>query len=543
MNQAINPNSQYFSIVPQNGTQFTAGNKVIFEINPNIAYVKGKDCYLAFDIFNSSDNNEQMAFPTVSGANSIIDRMDIYSLNNGTLLESLSNVGQWAALENQYAHDVKDKLVSRQGVSDSCYAYNVTQVQATGVTTHVANNRDAAKLADGILNQNESGTAIYMARRFILPLRAGLFNHFDLDEKLTPIVLYGGLRIELTLADNDKVCCAVEGANGTGRYDPIGTGLVLKNDGAVAGGASPVLFSTDANFSSAELIESCGFVVGNKVLIEGTINGAGGASRVGVITALAVGTAGDANKLQITLGSVTGGGNITATAGGCTMKITESNRKYTVKRSELKLLQVLPTQAMLKAVAKESQVSFLSYDLFLDTLPTTSLSHQTEITSVANRAKAIFTMYTNTATETSANYEKSYYNGVVPNNVGDARSMRMNSIQYFIDNKLFPLKDYNPQRTKDKVQAHNEVIKAWSAINVPCKNLGNADGANMADYTNTFLIARELARENMVYQLKNSEAELRTKYDNTRAFNCRIYTYVFSEKVVNVADSGLSVIL
>jgi hypothetical protein len=64
----------------------------------------------------------------------------------------------------------------------------------------------------------------------------------------------------------------------------------------------------------------------------------------------------------------------------------------------------------------------------------------------------------------------------------------------------------------------------------------------MADYTNTFLIARELARENMVYQLKNSEAELRTKFDDTRGFNCRIYTYVFSEKVINVADSGLSVI-
>jgi hypothetical protein len=150
-------------------------------------------------------------------------------------------------------------------------------------------------------------------------------------------------------------------------------------------------------------------------------------------------------------------------------------------------------------------------------------------------------MMSNTQTETG-DYEKSYYNGLVPNNVADARSMRLNSVQYFIDNKLFPLKEYNPQRTHDKVQAHNEVIKAWSAINKPCRNLGDSKGSNMADYTNTFLIARELARENMVYQLKNSEAELRTKFDDVRAFNCRIYTYVFSEKVINVADSGLSVI-
>lgn len=540
MNQAINPNSQYYSIVPQNGTQFTAGNKIIFEINPNIAFVKGKDCYLAFDIFNSSANNEQMAFPTVAGANSVIDRMDIYSLNNGTLLESLSNYGQWAGLENQYHHDVKDHLVAKEGVSDSCFAYGVTQNQTTGVTTHVANNRVASSVADSLLNQNESGTAIYMARRFILPLRAGIFNHFDLEEKLTPIVLYSGLRIEITLADNNKVCCAVEGQDGTATFSPL-TGMTLKNDAAVAGGANPVLFSTNANFSSTALVEGSGFVVGNSVQLDGTINGVPADTRTATITALAVGTGGDANKMQITLGSVSGA-NITATAAGVVMKIVNSDRSYTIKRAELKLLQVLPTQQMMKATAKESQVSFLSYDLFLDTLPTSSLSHQTEITSVANRAKAIFTMCSNTATETS-NFEKSYYNGLVPNNVADTRSMRLNSIQYFIDNKLFPLKDYNPQRTKDKVQAHNEVIKAWSAINKPCRSLGNSDGANMADYTNSFLIARELARENMVYPLKNSEAELRTKYDNTRTFNCRVYTYVFSEKVINVADNGLSVIL
>tara|TARA_R100001440_G_scaffold3979_1_gene9359 strand:+ start:3742 stop:5370 length:1629 start_codon:yes stop_codon:yes gene_type:complete len=541
MNQMINPNSQYFSIVPQNGTQFTAGNKIIFEVNPNIAFVKGKDCYLAFDVFNSSSDNEQISFPTTAGANAMIDRMDIYSLNNGTLLESLSNLNQWAGLENQYHYDVKSNLVVKEGTSGECFAYNVTQNAATGVTSHAANDRKADKLGDVLISQNESGKAIYMARRFLLPLRAGIFNWWNLEEKLTPIVLYGGLRIEITLADNNKVCTNIDGKNGTAHYRPLTAPITLSNDGAVAGGANPVVSSNDANFDTKEKIEALGFVVGNKVTLSGNINGAGGASRGATITALAVGTGGIAGKCQITLGDVTGGGAITALAGGVTMGLVSTQKSYTVKRAELKLLQVLPTQEMMKATAKESQVSFLSYDLFLDTLPTSSLSHQTEITSVANRAKAIFTMMSNTQTETG-DYEKSYYNGLVPNNVADARSMRLNSIQYFIDNKLFPLKEYNPQRTHDKVQAHNEVIKAWSAINKPCRNLGDSKGSNMADYTNTFLIARELARENMVYQLKNSEAELRTKFDDVRAFNCRIYTYVFSEKVINVADSGLSVI-
>tara|TARA_A100000171_G_C2135723_1_gene150059 strand:- start:1364 stop:2989 length:1626 start_codon:yes stop_codon:yes gene_type:complete len=541
MNSEINNNSQYFSLAPQNGTgNFTAGNKIIFEINPNIGFVKGKDCYLAFDVFNSSANNEIIAFPPTAGANSMLDRIDIYSLNNGTLLESLQNINQWSALENQYSYDVKEPLVAKEGTSGECYAYKVTQNAGTGVTTHGANIPQANKLGDMLLSPVEGGKAVYMAKRYVLPLRSGIFNWWSLEEKLTPIVLYSGLRIEITLADNNKVCNNVLGIDGTGTNDVTTESFVLKVDAAVAGGANPVLFSNTTNFSTTTKVEQCGFVVGNKVSIKGTINGVAD-TRTATITGLAVAAAPNANRLQITLGSVSGA-NITAVAGTIYMFLTSSNKSYTIKKAELKLLQVLPTQQMLKQTAKESQVSYLSYDLFLDTLPTSSLSHQTEITSVANRAKAIFSLFSNTSKETD-NSEKGYYNGLVPNNVADARSMRMNSIQYFIDNKLYPLKEYNPQRTADKVQAHNEVIKAWSSINKPCRNLGDSKGSNMADYTNTFLVARELARENMVYPLKGSEAELRTKYDGVRTFNSRVFTYVFSEKVVNVANDGLSVIL
>lgn len=543
MNSAINPNSQYFSIVPQNGTSFSSGNKIIFEVNPNIAFVKGKDCYLAFDIFNNSANQEQWAFPNTAGASSIIERMDIYSLDNGVLLESLQNWNQWAALENQYAYDTKDNLVAKEGVSEECYAYEVSQNQTTGITSHGVNARRADRLADMLQSPNQSGTAIYSARRYLLPLRSGIFNWWNLDEKLTPIVLYGGLRIEITLAEDDKVCQNIYGIENNAILDTVNTGLAIKDDGAVAGGNSPVLFSNGAHFASAENIEACGYVLGNRVEVKGSINGgAPTTTRQGVITALATAAAPNANSLEITL-KLDGAQTITATANGdVVMKIIGNDKKYQVKKCELKLLQVLPTQQMMKAVAKESQINFLSYDLFLDTLPTSSLSHQTEITSVANRAKSIFSLVTNASQET-ANHQKGYYTGLVPNNVADPNSMRLNSIQYFINNKLFPLHDYNPQRTKDKVQAHNEVIKAWSSINKPCKNLGDSKGNNAADYTNSFLIARELARENMVYPLKNSEAELRTKYDDVRTFNSRFYSYVFSEKVVQVSKDGLSVIL
>ena len=80
-----------------------------------------------------------VAFPNTAGASSVIDRMDIYSLNNGTLLESLTNANQWAGIENQYSHDVKEQLVAKEGISGECFSYNVSQDQNTGVTTHNAN--------------------------------------------------------------------------------------------------------------------------------------------------------------------------------------------------------------------------------------------------------------------------------------------------------------------------------------------------------------------------------------------------------------------
>ena len=535
MNNSINPNSQYYSIVPQNGTTFTAGNKVIFEINPNVAFVKGKDCYLCLDVFNSSTNKEMWAYPNVAGANSLIERMDIYSLNNGTLLESLSNYNQWSGLENQYLYDVKDGIVSREGVSKECHAYNVSQNQTTGVTTHSINERVASNLSDVLVSQVEGANALYMAKRFCIPLRSGIFNWWNLEEKLTPVVLYGGLRIEITLADNNKVCKCIYGKDDTQTYDLYNGGVSIANDAAV-GGANTGNLTSQQNYSN---VEDSGLVIGNKFTLTGNLDGGGGGqTKTGEITNLSIA----ANKLVIAF-KLDGGVTLTNIAGGtAALTLTSFNPAYTLKKAELKLLQVLPTQQMMNMVAKESQIEFLSYDLFLDTLPNSSLSHQTEINSVANRGKAVFSMLSNVNQEDNRN-DPSYYNGVMPNNTADNRSARLNSVQYFINNKLFPLHDYNPQRTHDKVQSHNELIKSWSSINKPCKNLGDSKGANMADYTNTFLISRELARENMVYPLKNSEAELRTKYDNTRAFNCRIYTYVFSEKIVNVSDGGLSVIL
>ena len=59
-----------------------------------------------------------------------------------------------------------------------------------------------------------------------------------------------------------------------------------------------------------------------------------------------------------------------------------------------------------------------------------------------------------------------------------------------MDNKLQPVRSYNPGLTQDKVITFNEVVKALNNLSYEAKDLGNADGKNLELYTNMFIIAR-----------------------------------------------------
>ena len=83
MSQAIP--SKFVSLVPTNGTEFAVnlGQKVIFELQPSLGLIKGRDSYLVLDILNNSSDNQRLMLGSTAGADSIINRVDIYSLRTG----------------------------------------------------------------------------------------------------------------------------------------------------------------------------------------------------------------------------------------------------------------------------------------------------------------------------------------------------------------------------------------------------------------------------------------------------------------------------
>ena len=588
---SVAENSKFIALVADNGTEFTSEQKAIFTIHPDIGFIKGKDSYLSYDILNTCPNSRVCSFPATAGASSVIDRMDIYSLANGQLLESLTNYSLWSSLENQYCEEDNAHSQLKNGTDVEPRAYSCVQTAGTDTNPdnskknvltergYVGDDRSTLDLGSMIFSQISSGTGVvsgadqnadmdsemcakkFAARKFCIPLKSGIFSHFGVSEKLTPILLFGGLRVEITFAEDKRVMTRLNIASGATltsvvKADSFANGLPVANleDGKAAGAGVGARDLRTILITGTQITDpaTLGIVRGSKMTAQGT--GGSGAQNFTVNSVH--------RELSQTDGTPSATGAITltvtadATAGG-TKKLAASTgvkiffqndstqSTYKLKNVELKVLQVIPPQGMMKGMIKESQFDYISWDCFLDNLPVSSLSHQTDITSVASAAKSIFTHYISVSNE-SDQHSQNYYNGQPPH-----RSY-LDSVQYFINNKLYPLKAYNPQAKADKVVNMNELVKAFKTIGKDVKRLGECRAGNICDYTNTYLHARELARgEQFVYNLKDAEPQIRLTFskgrdeaiDGATAGNVRMIHFVFSVKTIMINKDNLQLIL
>ena len=432
-----------------------------------------------------------------------------------------------ANLENQYLNEGADNLVMKEGCCEPFRSHIVNVDPDTKAVTStpeilVATEEGASRLS----TIDTDGTDKSFARKFVIPLRSGIFNHYGEQEKLTPNVLLGGLRIEITCAKNEHALSGVMSQDDTGatfKMVDYASGIPVAN---IAGANIAI---TAADMSSAQKL---GLVVGGKIQVE---NADASVTQVRNITAIANAN----NKMNVTFdgAAVTiGGGGGPGNAPRIFHPVNQK-LKYIVKEVEFKVLEVIPPANMMKNVIKESQVDFISYESFLDNLPASSLTHQTRFPSVATRAKCIMSHYVNDV-GSADEFSPTHYIG------GNPTETKLNSVQYFINNKLFPLKAYNPDCKVDRIVAYNEIVKAFASVGKTVKRLGDSRGGGQSDYNFTYVTARELARgADFVYELKDAEAELRTEYSETRASNHRVISFIFSVRSVMIDDGSVSLVL
>jgi hypothetical protein len=560
-------NSQYISIVAENGEQFNPNQKIIFNIEAEVGFVS-QDSYLIFDVLNNSADKGRYCLQKNLGAHALIDRVDIFSKETGILLESNTHYATWANIENQYLFDDTTNLSNHQGVGKPVQSWK-HQVAADGTASTVRSVPNPRFIENNQLSPvaaltTNGGAACYTTRRFCIPLKVGLFGAYDdTNTNAIPVLAFGGLRIEITLA-KPKIALQPLGynykdiAHQSKNADVEGDwveGLALTDAPADMDTTTftAVKTLTTAQGWRTNHLQDLGLVVGNKVKVNGKVNATKYGKNAdddfqitGTIATIVPSTAQDIlinGKTHSVSKTIT----ITFTAAAVVnidgykdaiMKRVLDDCNYKVMNTEFRLLQVVAPPNIADSIVKGGlNYQFNSYEVFFSNIPTGSLRHQIPINSVASKALALFTMLYDSSNAEGESYSSAdMYNGALPSHIN------LNDIVYFINNRLYPLRSYNPQNKADKVLAQNELVKALKAIGKLPMNLGNADFADLEGYTNTPLVCRELARKGMVFDLRNAEPELRLAFSAARSQILRANTFVFSKKIVQTTANGVQVI-
>ena len=561
-NQVVaSSNSQYISIVAENGEQFNPRQKIIFNIEPQIGFIK-KDSYLVFDLLNNSADFGRYTVQKNLGASAIIDRVDIYSKETGILLESNTNYCEWLNVMNQYMYDDTTNLVNHQGCGKpvQSWTHNVKKdgsvfaFRSIPSPRHIENNQ----LSPVASVHTNGGSPKYTTRRFCVPLMCGLFGAYEGGaEKAIPVMNFGGLRIEITLnapklalqplgwsyVDTRPDYNAPESENLHDWVSGVGVGADPSDQ---SGTTNLILtFTAPANEGYRKNnLQDLGLVVGNKMRWTGKITGGADATYTGTVSAIA--NTVDRNLTLdgkiITHSSVM---KITLTGGGAgmvgilsgTLHRVLDDCNYKVSNVEFRLKQIVPPDGVADSLMRGINYEYMGYEVFMNNIPTGSLRHQIPINSVASKSVATFTILHDTSNgEGETHSSADIYNGILPD------VAKVNEVVYFINNRLYPLRAYNPQNKGDRVLATNELVKSFRALGVQPANLGNADYCDLENYTNTPLVSRELAREGMVFDLRNAEPELRLSFSGTRTNILRANTFVFSKKIIQTTATGLQVI-
>jgi len=516
-------NTKMLSLVPTNGTQFgvTAGQKVIFELPPNLGLVKGRDSYLCLDVCNTSGQNNRLGFSNTAGVDSLLARIDIYSLRDGTHLETLNHYNQWSSVVHQYLYEDKTNLQSLSGCGKKVYANEVV----AGATAPVEGK--AGDVEDAVLSPvvEATGVQVYNFRRYTTPLKAGIFRWYD-DERLCPVLAFGGLRIEITLEDPEVALQIL----GTDCLNQAGAAADITTDAAIGAGAA---CANTGGFGALFTLEnttiaSCGFAVGNVINCDGDL----GAGVVNLHPAVTItGMTQNAANVEV---QFSGAGAAASTDNS--IRLATIARTASI-RPQFRVVSVMPPQDMVNAIGGGLQYEFTTFDYHTSSLLSSATQHQVELNSVATRAVCILSTLTDVA-NTKQELFSSYFNGSTPT------QLNLNSVQYFLKNRLQPVRAYNPRVSNQRVIAQHEVAKSLDSINYEAKDLGNSEGANLEIYTNTFLIGRQLAKRPYFYDLKDAEGQIRLEFSGTRTNNQQINTFVWSRKIINVgAGAELAVVL
>lgn len=598
----LSHSSAVISIQPTNATEFVQRQKLIFDIEPDIAFVRGRESYVVFDVLNTSADKNRWMFQT--SAQSLIEQIDFFSgsSSGGLNLESLLQYGQVAGIQTPYEVNDTTPLEMKEGQRVPIEMKHVTSLGGAEIDQLISCGTDDLAAVNGQVSPIATdGTAKYTSRRFCIPLHSGLFSRWwDMEERLCPVGMFGGLRIEITFAEVSKVCAQIATEQSgspvqvpTVSTAPLGgttfklagvptvdaTGLAIGNKltlgdattgfvtGVSAPGGTNTGYSDGAQTGIATTGGSAGpppasgltvdfTVAGGIVQSPITINAAGANYQVGDV--ITINGAGGSN-CTFTITSVAPVTQDVTVSG-----ITADGTDATITCDTLTVSQ--PTTMTLKTRTRDAGDGLLGYKVTRAELRCMQIAlpdKQTQallgkgmkygFTSYDHFLDTVLTSSQKTVVDipTVASKAKAIQSVLVDTSKEDdayvssyyatapPSSSKLNSVASYIENKLYPLIPYDPSVKRDRCIALNELVKSFSSIGKVTESLGSSDKHNLDGYTNPFIYGRQLAEGDFVVNLREAEPQLRLGFSGTRTHPFRSHTYVFSTKVLMSSSAGL----
>jgi len=210
--------------------------------------------------------------------------------------------------------------------------------------------------------------------------------------------------------------------------------------------------------------------------------------------------------------------------------------KYAIDSLEYRVQQVFPPKPLIDKLMKGMMYSFRTYVPHYDNIPAGSRRYEVDIPSVTSMGKCLMTHFSSSTYDEDPNMPQ-FYTGMTPDD------LKLNSLQYQINDKRFPLSAYDPRVLQDRPEVYNEIQKAFTYMGTGAYSFGTATGSNLNGYCNTFLACRGLAGANYVYPLRSANPEILLGFSASRDEIVRVNTFVWADKVISIQGSGVSVIL
>lgn len=251
------------SVQAENGLSYDLGQQINFVIPPTIGFMMPSETYLRMDVRIQGTENVPMTLDGDIGANVLIRDIRISSGGaQNQILEEIQNVNVLTALK--YDYETNDNMKKKRALTEGTILQsNVSRPNNDGTSTNM-NNIDANPYFFNDPDDGDMENVDFRTVKCLLKLPTGIFQ----NDKIFPLAMTQGLRIEIILEDANKVFRQVETSLKNKRltsnavFHSINGSNASRQEWTSGSSASAIYLERQNGIIS---VESCPFRVGDVV--------------------------------------------------------------------------------------------------------------------------------------------------------------------------------------------------------------------------------------------------------------------------------------